>query len=422
MLYLKTPGSKEPQAQAGIDIRDTVIRIIEDVRSGGLAAISRYSVSLDGYSGPLIVPRSNLKEAERSIPAPLKEAIRSAAGNIRLFHSLQRSLFNGMECKITDGVLAGIRFTPAGSTGIYIPGGRFPLPSTALMGVIAAQEAGVKRIVALTPPSSEDGPHSVILGTLSMLGVREVWSVGGAQAVAAAAFGARDLEPVDMLAGPGNVYVTEAKRILFGSFGIDGLAGPSEVLIIADRSADPSFIAADLLAQSEHDPLAKATLLCTDRGTAESSLSALENLLGTGTASSIARDSWLDNGCVVICTLEEAVAFANRESPEHIVLAVEDPRDILSKCLSFGSAFLGNYSAQSFGDYVAGTNHILPTGRSARFAGGVWTGTFMRPQTYTEIGKEGAEALAEAGAVIAAAEGLQAHRLAMLLRTEGRTR
>ncbi|MDO9509364.1 MAG: histidinol dehydrogenase [Thermovirgaceae bacterium] len=420
MLYLKTPKSQEPQA--GIEIRDTAIRIIEDVRSGGLAAISRYSVSLDGYSGPLIVPRTNLKEAERSISAPLKEAICAAVRNIRLFHSLQKPLLNGMECKIMDGVLAGIRFTPVESTGIYIPGGRFPLPSTAFMGVIAAQEAGVKRIVALTPPSGEDGPHSVILGTLSMLGIREVWSVGGVQAVAAAAFGAGGLEPVDMFAGPGNVYVTEAKRILFGSFGIDGLTGPSEVLIIADRSAKPPFIAADLLAQSEHDPLARATLLCTDRGTAESSLSVLEKTLETGTASSIARESWLNNGCVAICTLEEAVAFANRESPEHIVLAVENPRDILSECLSFGSAFLGNYSAQSFGDYVAGTNHILPTGKSARFSGGVWTGTFMRPQTYTEIGKEGAEALADAGTVIAAAEGLQAHQLAMLIRIEGKTR
>lgn len=420
MLYLKTPGSQEPQA--GIDIRDTVTRIIEDVRSGGLAAICRYSLSLDGYSGPLLVPRTNLKESELSISAPLKEAICSAARNIRLFHSLQKPLFNGMECKIIDGVMAGIRFTPVTSTGIYIPGGRFPLPSTALMGVIAAQEAGVKRIVALTPPFCQDGPHPVILGTLSILGVREVWSVGGAQAVAAAAFGAGDLEAVDMLAGPGNAYVTEAKRILFGSFGIDGLAGPSEVLIIADRSANPLFIAADLLAQSEHDPLAKATLLCTDRGIAESSLSALEKLLEKGTASSIARDSWLNNGCVVICTLEEAVTFANRESPEHIVLVVEDPRDILSECLSFGSAFLGNYSAQSFGDYVTGTNHILPTGSTARFSGGVWTGTFMRAQTYTEIGKDGAETLAKAGAVIAEAEGLQGHKLAMLVRTEGKTR
>ncbi len=419
MLYLKIPKPRE----TGLDnaIRESVAMIVEDVRCEGIKAVSRYSGSLDGYFGPVIVTRERLKEAESTISAPLKEAIGTASRNIRLFHSFQKTLLKTMECRIQKGVVAGIRFTPVASTGIYVPGGRFPLLSTALMGVIAAQEAGVKRIVALTPPSGEDGPHSVILGTLSMLGVNEVWAAGGAQAVAAAALGIGDLERVDMLAGPGNAYVTEAKRVLFGSFGIDGLAGPSEIMIIADRSAKPSFIAADLLAQSEHDPLAKATLVCTDRAIAESAMTEVEKILKNGQASSIAGRSWLHNGCVVICTMEEAVEIANRESPEHIVFAVDDPRKILSECHSFGSAFLGNYSAQSFGDYVAGTNHILPTGRSARFTGGVWTGSFMRPQTYTEIDKDGAESLAGAGATIAGAEGLSTHRLAMLLRRGGKT-
>lgn len=415
MLYLKTPKPQEPEYEK--EISDTVIRIIEDVRAEGIDAVSRYSLSLDDFSGPMTITAKKLKEAENTISAHLKAAIVTAARNIRLFHSLQKPLLGSMESEILDGVMAGIRFTPVESTGIYIPGGRYPLPSTALMGIIAAQEAGVKRIVALTPPAGKDGPHSVILGVLSMLGVSEVWTVGGAQAVAAAAFGVGDLEPVDMLAGPGNAYVTEAKRILFGSLGTDGLAGPSEVLIIADRSAEPSFIAADLLAQSEHDPLAKTMLICTDRETAESALAELGKIIEKESPSSIARNCWHNNGCVVICTLEEAVALANRESPEHIVLAVDDPRKLLSECRSFGSAFLGNYSAQSFGDYVAGTNHILPTGKSARFSGGVWIGTFMRPQTYVEIGENGAKALSAAGAALASAEGMRAHRHAMLVRT-----
>lgn len=417
MLYLKTPKPREAGTEN--DIRDSVTRIVEDVRTGGIEAVRRYSGSLDGYFGPVRIPGEKLREAERAIPASLKEAIETASRNIRLFHSYQKSFLNTMECEIQKGVVAGIRFTPVESVGIYIPGGRFPLPSTALMGIIPAQEAGVKRIVALTPPSGKNGPHSIILGTLSLLGVNEVWAAGGAHAIAAAAFGIGDLDPVDMLAGPGNAYVTEAKRNLFGSFGIDGLAGPSEVMIIADHTANPSFIAADLLAQSEHDPLAKATLVCTNRETAESTISELEMILKTGSPQSIAGGSWINNGSIVICTMEEALELANRESPEHIVLAVDDPRKVLSGCNSFGSAFLGNFSAQSFGDYVAGTNHILPTGKSARFSGGVWTGSFMRPQTYTEIDKDGAESLAVTGAALAAAEGLTTHRMAMLMRTGG---
>jgi histidinol dehydrogenase/sulfopropanediol 3-dehydrogenase len=419
MYYLKTPRPKEPGSESAIS--GTVTRIIEDIRLEGFDAFARYSKMLDGYSGPLVVPSGDLIEAEAAISDRLADALGKASANIRTFHSSQKQLFTGFECSILAGVNAGLRFRPVNSAAVYIPGGRYPLPSTALMGVIAAQEAGVNRIVAITPPAGEAGPHSIILGTLSILGIREVWAAGGAQAVAAAAFGFAGAEPVDMIAGPGNAFVTEAKRLLFGSLGIDGLAGPSEVLIISDGSALPDYLAADLLAQAEHDPMARSTLLCTDPLIAESALLCLEDMLKGELSSDIARKSWKENGSILVCSLEEAVEISNRESPEHLVLAVHDPRQLLSECHSFGSAFLGNFSAQSFGDYVAGTNHILPTGKSARFSGGVWTGSFMRAQTYAEIDRRGAAVLAATGAMIAEAEGLPAHRFAMLKRLEGNT-
>ena len=417
MYFLKTPRPKEPGSESAI--RGTVTRIIEDIRLEGFEAFARYSKMLDGYSGPLVVSTGDLRKAEAAIPDRLADALRRASENIRTFHSSQKQILTGFECPILPGVNAGLRFRPVKSTAVYVPGGRYPLPSTALMGVIAAQEAGVSRIVVITPPIGETGPHSIILGTLSILGIRDVWAAGGAQAVAAAAFGFEGAEPVDMIAGPGNAYVTEAKRLLFGCLGMDGLAGPSEVLIIADDSALPDYLAADLLAQAEHDPMARSTLLCTDPLLAESALSCLEDMLKGVLSSDIARKSWKENGSILVCSIEEAVEIANRESPEHLVLAVHDTRQLLSECHSFGSAFLGNFSAQSFGDYAAGTNHILPTGKSARFSGGVWTGSFMRVQTYAEIDRIGAAVLGVTGSVIAEAEGLPAHRFAMLKRLEG---
>lgn len=419
MIFLKEPAPGS--SSVAPDVSETVSRIIADIRSQGMEAVKRYSASLDGYSGPARIPVAVLKDAEESLLPGLKKAITDASINIRRFHSLQKELLVEREWTLKEGINLGLRFAPVQNAAIYIPGGRYPLPSTALMGAIAAQEAGVKRIAAFTPPSTPTGPDPVILGTLSMLGITEAWAIGGPQAVAAAAFGAEDILPVDIFVGPGNVYVTEAKRQLFGKVGIDGLAGPSEVLVIADDTSEPQLLAADLLAQAEHDPLARSTLLSTDQAIAESTLSILEKKLKNSPASRTAAVSWVSQGAIAVCTLEEAVGEANRTAPEHLVLAVRDPRSVLSRCLSFGSAFLGNLSAQSFGDYSAGTNHILPTGGSARFSGGLWAGSFMRLQTFADIGPSGASELAHTGAALAEAEGLDFHRAALLARG-GRSR
>ncbi|HDQ92961.1 MAG TPA: histidinol dehydrogenase [Synergistetes bacterium] len=415
MFFLKEPEAGSTTAIP--DVSETVSGIIAEVLSRGTEAVKRYSAFLDGYSGPVRVASHFLDEAERSLTPDLKKALSIASSNIRSFHSLQKELLEEKEWTPKEGLTLGLRFAPVESAAIYIPGGRYPLPSTALMGVIAAQEAGVKRIAAFTPPSTPTGPDPVILGTLSMLGINETWAVGGAQAVAAAALGTEDISPVDIIAGPGNIYVTEAKRQLFGKVGIDGLAGPSEVLVIADDTADPDLLAADLLAQAEHDTLARSTLLCTELTIAERTLSIIEQMLGDSSDTGTALISWTSQGSIAVCSLEDAVKQANIAAPEHIVLAVRDPRTILSRCTSFGSAFLGNLSAQSFGDYSAGTNHILPTGRSARFSGGLWTGSFMRLQTFAEIGPSGTSELAKTGGALAEAEGLDFHRVALLART-----
>jgi len=284
------------------------------------------------------------------------------------------------------------------------------------MGVVPAQEAGVERIVALSPPRGAAGVDPVVLGTLGLLGVEEVWALGGVQGVGALALGLGPVERADLLVGPGNAWVTEAKRQFFGELGLDGLAGPSEVCIVADATADPATLAADLLAQSEHDPLAQGVLLALDEGLGRKTLGEVQRLLDTLPTATVARSSWERFGVVAVATLEEAAAFANQLAPEHLELALESPRSALALFRNYGAAFLGHASAEAFGDYVAGTNHILPTGGRARFSGGVWVGTFLRPLTHLELSAEAAERLAPPGEILAAAEGLSAHGAALSAR------
>jgi len=256
----------------------------------------------------------------------------------------------------------------------------------------------------------------VVLGTLGLLGVEEVWALGGVQGVGALALGLGPVERADLLVGPGNAWVTEAKRQFFGELGLDGLAGPSEVCIVADATADPAALAADLLAQSEHDPLAQGVLLALDEGLGQKTLGEVQRLLDALPTATVARSSWDRFGVVAVATLEEAAAFANQLAPEHLELALESPRSALGLFKNYGAAFLGHASAEAFGDYVAGTNHILPTGGRARFSGGVWVGTFLRPLTHLELSPEAAERLAPPGETLAAAEGLSAHGAALSAR------
>ncbi|KRT34800.1 histidinol dehydrogenase [Acetomicrobium hydrogeniformans ATCC BAA-1850] len=397
------------------EVRGRVEDILNQIRLEGWDALARICESLDGFAPSKIKP-DEIQEAWQKLSTEMKEALKVAEKNIRSFHRAQREILKDFTCDIDEGIKAGMRFIPVKSAAVYVPGGRYPLPSTVLMGVIPAQEAGVERIAVLTPPGRDGRPNSVTLAAMGMLGIREAWAIGGAQAIAAVAFGAGDIKQADIVVGPGNAYVTEAKRQVFGIVGIDGLAGPSEVMIVADSNADPKFLAADMVAQLEHDPSARAMLLTTDESIAKRAIGEVYKLLDNIRTSSVASVAWENGGAVAVGTLEEISRMANEVAPEHLELAVEKPESVLELFTCYGAAFLGNYSPVPFGDYIAGTNHILPTGRSAKFQGGLWVGTFLRPLQHLYASKEAALNLARHGARIADAEGLAAHSLSMRMR------
>jgi len=384
---------KRPEVVIGEDlmreVSDKVEDILSQIKKKGWESLVNICQSLDGIA-PFRINPKDMTKAWRDLSQDLKDALKMAEKNIRTFHRAQRDIFKTFECDVADGIKAGIRFIPVKSTAIYVPGGRYPLPSSVLMGVIPAQEAGVERVVVLTPPGKEGNPNPVTLAAMGLLGVKEAWAIGGAQAVAAVAFGAGDIKPVDFIAGPGNVFVTEAKRQVFGTVGIDGLAGPSEVLIVADESADPKFLAADMIAQLEHDPNAKATLLATDETIAEKTIKEALNILSNLETASIASISWEKGAMIAVGSLQEIAEYADKIAPEHLELALKDPQGKLQLFSCYGAAFLGKYSSVPFGDYIAGTNHVLPTGGSARFQGGLGVGTFLRPMQHLHLSPKAA--------------------------------
>ena len=409
---------KEPQLIQGELIPGLTAQVQEiaaHIEKNGFEAIAEYACRFDGCA-PYRVAPEEARKALDSIPLELQEAFKKAIANVRFFHQAQREILTNREWEISSGNRAGIRFIPMDSVGIYIPGGRYPLPSSAIMGVVPAQAAGVRRIAAFCPPGKNGHIHPAVLAVLSLLQVDEIWALGGVQAIAAMALGAGEIQRVDFISGPGNAYVTEAKRHFWGRVGIDGLAGPSEVLIIADETADPASIAADLLAQAEHDPVSRSILISTNQSIAEETLKAVSTQLETLPTREIARTSWENQGGVGVCTLNEAIAYANQIAPEHLELAIKNPREALIRCTAYGAAFLGHHSAEVFGDYIAGTNHTLPTLSRARYSGGVWTGSFLRPLTHLELSREGASSLSSEGALIADTEGLAGHAVALRAR------
>lgn len=399
-----------------LTVENRVKEILDAIRDVGKKALLKFIKELDGYDGPLKIEKEQMDKALETISVELRRSIERAISNIRAFHKAQKTLLNKMALDTEKGVTAGIRFTPVNSTGVYIPSGRYPLPSTVLMSVIPAQEAQVSRIVAISPARDKEGIHPSILAALKLVGVEEVYAMGGAHGVAALAYGVEGIEPVDFIVGPGNAYVTEAKKQLYGTIGIDGLAGPSEVLIIADNTTNPTLVAADLLAQSEHDPMARSVLFSTDEALAEEVLERIESHLRAIDPSGTLRTFWEGNGEIYVGDIYEAIEFANQMAPEHLELTIANAETYLEKLNSFGAAFIGHSSAEAFGDYIAGTNHILPTAGTARWNGALWTGTFMRPQYFLSIDARGAASLAESGEILAQEEGLMAHKLSMQLR------
>ena len=408
--------AKERTAEDNRQLRNTVSDIIDNVCRNGDAALRDYSQRFDGFVRESFrVSREEIDAAYAKMDPADIEDLRAAKANIEAFAKAQLASMN----EVTDfspqpGIYLGHRIIPVSSCCCYVPGGRYPLFSTALMLITPAKVAGVKRVAATAPVVHGTGDiHYKTLVAMDMAGADEIYAVGGAQAIAAFSYGTEQIRPVDVIVGPGNQFVAEAKRQCYGQVGIDFIAGPSEVLVIADEAADPEVLAADLLAQCEHDPNAKAFLLATDETLAKATIAAVEAELETLETADVARQSWDDYGEVVLLgDLAEAVEVCNAYAPEHLEVNIQDPDRILDQLTNYGSLFIGGNTAEAFGDYASGTNHTLPTIKAARYTGGVWVGTFLKICTNQRMTPGASAAIAPLVNRMAKGEGLIAHAIA----------
>lgn len=397
-------------------ITKNVKDIIESVCANGDEALREYSKRFDGFVRyEFRVARNEIDNAYTKITKEEIKDLKYALSNIKAFAEAQRGTLNDLEnFSPVSGIFLGHRVIPVQSCCCYVPGGSYPLYSTALMLIAPAKAAGVKRVSACAPVVHGTGKINYkTLVAMDLAGVDEIYAIGGAQAVAAFAYGTESIKPVDMIVGPGNKFVTEAKRQCYGQVGIDFVAGPSEVLCIADGSATPAILAADILAQCEHDPNSKAILISIDEQTAKDTAAVVKKELETLGTSELARQSWDDYGEIIVAdSIDEAVALANEYAPEHLEVNVEKPDLILSQLINYGSLFIGENTAEVFGDYASGTNHTLPTARASRYTGGVWVGTFLKVCTHQRMTIEASKKIAPLVERMARGEGLKAHALA----------
>lgn len=402
-----------------VDAADAAARdIIAAVRAGGLDAVLDLTARFDGLTlapEDLRVPPATIERAVAACPPDLIQALETAAERIAAFH--RRAKPADERWTDAQGLTLGWRWTPVDAAGLYAPGGLAAYPSAVLMNAIPAKAAGVPRLAMATPPTRlQENP--AILAAAKIAGVDEIWALGGAQAIAALAYGAGPIAPVDVVAGPGNAFVAAAKKLVFGDVGVDSIAGPSEVFILADAAADPEWLAADLLAQAEHDSDAQSVLFTADRRLAEATIAAVERLLVAGQAGPSARESWRRFGAVVLVErLEDACPLVDMAAPEHLQIATAEPETLAARVRHAGAIFLGAHAPEALGDYVAGPNHVLPTGRRARYASGLSTLTFMKRTTLIGAGPAALAAVGPAAARIADAEGLPAHALSVRVRS-----
>ena len=408
------PDRREEDAR----VTDAVAAILADVRQNGDEALFRLSEKFDGARPATIeVPQAEIDAAAESVGPEFLETLKAAAENIRAFH--KRQIREGYVVTDNPGVILGQRVIPLSRAGIYIPGGTAAYPSTVLMDVIPAVLAGVNEVVMATPPSRCGTVAPEILAAAKVAGVSRVFRVGGAQAVAAMAYGTQSVPRADKIVGPGNVYVAEAKRQVFGQVGIDIIAGPSEILIIADGASNPAYVAADMLSQAEHDKNAAAVLVTDSRALADAVSSEIERQLALLPRREIARASVEQNGRVfVVKDLAEAAETSNEIAPEHLELCVEDPFALLPRIRNAASVFLGRYCPEALGDYFAGPNHTLPTVSTARFASPLGVEDFVKRAQFTYYTKDALAQVADKVARFASREGLDAHARSVLIRTE----
>lgn len=393
--------------------------IIATIREQGDTALCDYTARFDRLSlapGGLAITADEIAREADKVDADLMEALNLAAARIEAFHRAQMP--SNLAYQDEAGLTLGMRWTPLDAVGLYVPGGKAAYPSSVLMNALPARVAGVGRI-AMCVPCPDGVLNPLVLAAARVCGVSEIYRVGGAQAVAALAYGTNSIRPVDRIVGPGNAYVAEAKRQVFGHVGIDSIAGPSEVVIVADNRNNPRFVALDLLAQAEHDELAQAVLITDDAGFARSVVEAVETELKTLPRAAIAGKSWADHGAVVIVRdWNEAAEIANRFASEHLEIMLDDAEQFSTLIRHAGAMFLGRNCPEAVGDYVGGPNHVLPTSRTARFASGLSVFDFLKRTTTISAGADGLRAVGPAGVRLAKAEGLDAHALSLSARLD----
>jgi len=392
------------------DVSDVVNNILDDVKKRGDVALLDYTNRFDRLDlspETMKITADDIKAAKDQCAPQSMAALKLAAERIESFHS--RHMPEDDTYTDAAGVRLSARWTAVSAAGIYVPGGKAVYPSSVLMNAIPAKVAGVERIVMVVP--TPDGIlNPLILAAAELAGITEIYRVGGAQAVGALAYGTQTIDPVDVIAGPGNAYVAAAKRIVFGTVGIDMIAGPSEILVVADAKNDPRWIAMDLLSQAEHDEVAQSILISDDADFAKATMAAVADHLTDLPRADIARKSWKNHGAVILVdTMAEAIPLINRLAPEHLELAVDDARAMADQVRNAGSIFLGRYTPEAIGDYMAGPNHVLPTARSARFSSGLSVLNFMKRNSLIECSPQSLEKIGPAAMILAEEEGLQAH-------------
>ena len=422
--YLKKPSNPITEAVSE-EITRTVTEVIRAVRDEGLPALRRYSERYDGWSPTSFrVTDAEIRQAERDTTDELKDHIRFVQHQVRGFAQLQRATMSDFEEATLPGVRLGQKHIPVNAVGSYSPGGKYPLIASSIMTIVVPKVAGVKRVVAFAPPREAKGIYPAQLHTMASSGADEIWAMGGVQALAAAAYGVEGLEPVDMIVGAGNAYVAEAKRQLFGKVGIDLLAGPTDILVIADDSADPYVVAADLLGQAEHGFNSPATLVTTSRKLAEAVMREVDRWLATTwPTKEVAGKAWHDLGAVILCADdEEMAAVSDHYAPEHLEVQTRDTEWFLQRLTNYGSLFLGAESTVAYSDKAIGTNHVLPTGGAARYTGGLWVGKFLKTVTYQKVDQEGGRVVAPHAAAICDAETMFGHAVTCRIRLDSQRR
>ena len=403
---------------AATSVEDIVTGIIDNVRANGDKALFEYCEKFDKAKlDTLEVSAEEIEEAFNTVEPKFVEIIRAAAENIKEFHS--RQVRNSFILNEKDGIVIGQKVIPIEKVGLYVPGGTAAYPSTVLMDSIPAKIAGCKEIVMVTPPNSEGKVNPVILAAAKIAGVDRIFKVGGAQAVAALTYGTQSVPKVDKIVGPGNAFVAEAKKQVFGMVSIDMIAGPSEILVVADKTCNPKFVAADLLSQAEHDKMASAVLVCDDMDFAEAVSTELERQIPLLPREEIARTSIDNNGKIIVADdLLKAIDIANEIAPEHLELCMDNPFDYLDKIKHAGSIFMGKYCPEALGDYFAGPNHTLPTSGTARFSSPLSVDDFVKKTQYTYYTRDALSAVADDIAFFAEKEGLSAHARSATIRFE----